>query len=298
MQKFIMPEDDGSPKVFLDYTQDQLDWQYNHARRFDDTSVFQKDRLDRSIEAREKFKGILDVSYGPTLDEKLDIFPAEEEGAPIAIFIHGGAWQRGSKENSSFGAAAFVPRGVTWIATHFTNCPPATLDEMVRQNRAAIAWVYKNARDVFGGDPDRIHVMGHSSGGHQSAMMAVTDWEGQYGLPADLIKGSVCMSGMYDLEAVRLSYRNKYVKLTEESYKRVSAKLNIPTGYAPPLIAGCGEFDTEEFHRQPIEFVEAYKAAGHQAQFIELEGRHHFSVNNAYCEDGPLLDAIFKQIGV
>ena len=298
MEKFVMPEDHDNPAVFLHYTQKQLDWQYEHAQRFPDTSVFQKDRLERSEEARKKFKGLLDIPYGPTLDEKLDIFPAETEGAPIAIFIHGGAWQRGSKENSSFGAEAFVPKGVTWIATHFTNCPPATLDEMVRQNRAAIAWVYKNAKDVFGGDPERIHVLGHSSGGHLSGMMAVTDWEGSYGLPKNLIKGSVCMSGMYDLEAVYLSYRNRYIQLTEESYKRVSAIHHIPSGYAPPLIIGCGEFDTEEFHRQPEVFLKAWKQAGHQGQFIELSGRHHFSVNNAYCEPGPLLDMIFKQIGV
>lgn len=298
MEKFIMPSDDGAKKIYKNYTKKQLDWQYEHAQRFPDTSIFQKDRLARSEEARRKHAGILDVPYGPTLDEKLDIFPASKKGAPIAIFIHGGAWQRGSKENSSFGATAFVPKGVTWIANNFTNSPPATLDEMVRQNRAAVAWVYKNAERLFSGDPNRIHVLGHSSGGHLSSMMAITDWENQYGLPSDLIKGSVCMSGMYDLEPIYYSYRNQYLKLTSDSYKLLSAINNIPTVYAPPLILGCGEFDTEEFHRQPKGFLKMWKAFGHKGQFIELKGRHHFAVNNAYCEPGPLLNAIFNQMGL
>ena len=61
MEKFVMPEDHDNPAVFLHYTQKQLDWQYEHAQRFPDTSIFQKDRLERSEEARKKFKGLLDI---------------------------------------------------------------------------------------------------------------------------------------------------------------------------------------------------------------------------------------------
>lgn len=292
-----MPQDIATAKVFLDYTQDELDWQYDHSKRFDDTSVFNKRRAEASAGVRERIAGVRDVSYGPGDDEVLDIFPAGQTDAPIAMFIHGGAWQRGDKDNASFPAEPFVSRGVTWIATDFTVVPPGTLDEMVRQNRAALAWIYNNAKD-FGGDPNRIHVMGHSSGGHIAAMMLSTDWEGEFGVPHDLLKGATCISGMYDLEAVFLSYRNGYLRLDEEGWRRNSPIHNIGT-YGPQLIVGCAEHDTDEFHRQPLAFAEAWKQRGHDCAFIELMGRHHFTGNDMFGEpDGPLLEAVFRQIGV
>ena len=284
-------------KVYLNYTAEELDWQYDHSKRFADTSAFNRDRAAKSAEVRQKIKGQLNVPYGPGRTDVLDIYPAAKKDAPIGVFIHGGAWTRGAKNDYSFPAEAFVPRGVTWIVTEFDNIPPGTLDTMVKQNRDAIAWAYRNAKS-FGGDPDRIHVLGHSSGGHLSAMIQCTDWQKLYGLPGDLLKGGVCMSGIYDLEPIFLSYRNKYLGMDEGMWRRNSPIHNIRDDYMPPLIIGCGEHDTAEFHRQPLAFAEATKKKGHKAQWLELAGRHHFAVSNAFSEDGPLLQAIFKQMGV
>lgn len=292
-----MPQDASSGKVFLDYNQEDLDWQYDHSKRFDDTSGFNKERAAASARARDTIKGQLDVPYGDADEEKLDIFPAEGGKAPIVIFFHGGAWQRGSKSSYSFPAETFVPRGVTWIATDFINIPPGSLDQMVKQNRDAVAWVYRNA-ESFGGDPDRIFIAGHSSGGHMCGMVLVTDWEKRYGLPKDVIKGATAISGMYDLEAVWLSYRNNYLKLDEEGWRRASAIHNL-TDYGAELIIGCGEFDTEEFHRQPLSFLDAWKARGYRGEFIELMGSHHFAASKCFNDpDGPLVQKMLKMIGV
>lgn len=296
-----MPQDfaakDTKVKVYLDYTAEELDWQYDHSKRFPDTSLFNKARGEKSRLVREKIKGQLNVPYGSGETDLLDIYPAAQKDAPIGVFIHGGAWTRGSKNDYSFPAASFVPRGVTWVVPDFSNIPPGTLDSMAKQNRDAVAWVYRNAKS-FGGDPDRIHVLGHSSGGHLSAMVQCTDWQKLYGLPGDLVKGGVCMSGIYDLQPIYLSYRNKYLGLDDAAWRRNSPIHNVRTDYMPPLIIGCGEYDTAEFHRQPLAYADAIRKKGYKAEWIELPGRHHFAVSDAFNEDGPLQQLIFRQMGV
>jgi arylformamidase len=297
-----MPQDaataDTGEKVYLDYTRDELDWQYDHSKRFPNTAEFNQERQDMSDRARAALDCRLDVPYGPGEMEKLDVFPAGGANNPCVVFLHGGAWTRGSKDNYGFPAETFTKLGVTWIANDFDNIPPNTLDGMVEQNRRAIAWIWNNAGDL-GIDRERIHVAGHSSGGHLSGMMLVTDWT-EWGLPADAVKSVTCLSGMYDMAPILLSYRNKYVKLDEASAKRNSAILNIPTGRpVPNLVIGCSEHDTAEFHRQPLDFLAAWKAAGHDGAWIEIMGCHHFTGSYAYNDvDNELVTLMCKNIGV
>ena len=294
-----MPQDSTTHKVFLDYTQEELDWQYNHSKRFPDTGIFNTERVDASAAAQAKVTGLLNVPYGDDEREVMDIFPAEgTDNAPVIVFMHGGAWTRGSKEGYSFPAAEFVPRGVAWVATEFTNVPQGTLSNQVRQNRDAVAWVYKNAA-TYGWDRDKIFIAGHSSGGHMCGMSLVTDWEKLYGLPKKLIKGAIAISGMYDLEAVYFSYRNNYLGLSEEEWRENSPVLHIPDHCDTPLLIGCSEHDTAEFHRQPEEFLKAWQAAGHKGEYIELMDRHHFTGSMCYGEpDHPLFQKICNMIGI
>ncbi len=295
-----MPQDIATQeKIFLDYTQEELDWQYDHSKRFPDTSIFQNERGEASEKARQAVKSLLNVPYGDHQDEVVDIFPVEAAGkSPVVVFFHGGAWTRGSKNGYSFPAAEFVPRGVAWVATEFTKVPDGSLGNQVRQNRDAVAWVYRNA-DTYGFDPDRIFIAGHSSGGHMCGMVLVTDWEKAYGLPADLVKGAVAISGMYDLEAIYLSYRNAYLNLSEAEWRENSSIFHIPKDYGAPLIIGCSEHDTADFHRQPEEFLKAWKAAGHHGEFIELMDRHHFTGSMCFGDpDHELFRKMVKMIGV
>ena len=293
-----MPQDASPVKVFLDYTQEELDWQYDHSKRFPDTGIFQTERGDAAKAAREKVKSShLNVPYGDHKDEVVDIFPAEGDGkAPVLMFYHGGAWTRGSKDGYSFPAGELAPRGIGLVATEFTKVPEGTLSNQVRQNRDATAWVYRNA-DKYGFDRDRIFVAGHSSGGHNCGMALVTDWEKLYGLPNDLVKGAIAISGMYDLEAVYLSYRNTYLHMSEEEWRENSPIFHIPKESAASLLIGCSEHDTAEFHRQPEDFLKAWQAAGHEGAFIELMDRHHFTGSMCFGEaDHELFQKMVRMI--
>jgi arylformamidase len=147
---------------------------------------------------------------------------------------------------------------------------------MAQQVRSAVAWVYKNAAS-FGGDPNRLYITGHSSGAHLSGCVLVTDWEKDFSLPADILKGGLLMSGMYDLKPVRLSKRSEYVKFTDEIEQALSSQRHIDQLNAPIIVA-YGTQETPEFQRQNREFAAAVKAAGKPVELIVGEGFNHFEM--------------------
>ena len=185
-------------KVYGDFTQAELDEALNARGTAPDFDEVLRRYDEDSARVRARFKGTLGIAFGPSADETLDIFPAERAGAPIQLFIHGGYWRILTRTENSFAAEALVPAGATVVVINYALAPHVSLDEIVRQCRAAIAWTWKNARS-FGADPDRLFISGHSAGGHLVGMMLATDWERDFGAPADVVKGATAVSGLYDL---------------------------------------------------------------------------------------------------
>jgi arylformamidase len=142
-----------------------------------------------------------------------------------------------------------------------------------------------------------LYISGHSSGGHLTGMMLVTDWEKEYGLPKDLIKAATSCSGMYDLEPVRLSHRNEYLFLDERSARRNSPVHHIPDVLIP-LVVGYGDGELDEFKRQSDEFAAAWEAAGNPVTKIILAGQNHFDVDRGYARvDSPIMRATLTYMG-
>jgi len=163
--------------------------------------------------------------------------------------------------------------------------------------RSAVAYVYMNA-GRFGGDPNRVYVTGHSSGGHLAGCVVTTDWGRDFGLPKDVVKGGVCASGMYDLKPVRLSKRSKYVKFTDEIEEALSAQRHIGK-LNTPLILGYGTCETPEFQRQTRDFHAAVKAAGKPVELLVGEGYNHFEMLETLANPYGLLGrAVLAQIGL
>ena len=291
-----MDVDLRSRKVWLDYTQQELDDQYNQRKLVPDADDYMKRHGVLSAEVRARLDCRLDVPYGPSEDERLDIFPAPAAGAPVVIYYHGGAWTRWHKDNNSFQAPAFVDAGATFVPVNFALVPKVTLDELVRQCRAAVVWVYNNSVS-FGADPNRLYVAGHSSGAHVVGLLAVTDWT-QWGLPAGVIKGAFAASGMYDLEPVRRSSRNKYLNLDEAMTARNSSMRQIPKRL-PPMVIAYGEREQIEFRRQSKDWAAVLRERGHRVTELDLPGLHHFEVAEQYANpDGALLKAVFREMGL
>jgi arylformamidase len=237
-------------------------------------------------------------AYGPTEIEMLDIFRTKRPKAPIFFFIHGGAWLHGHAKEYAFAAEAFVNAGAHYVVPDFISVDAANgdLQVMAEQVRRAIAWTYKNAAR-FDGDPDRLYIGGHSSGGHLCGVALVTDWQKDFGMPPTVVKGGVCMSGMYDMKAVRLSKRSKCVKFTDEMEESMSSQRHIDLLRAPVIVTYGGN-ETPEFQRQNRDFAAAVKAAGKPVELIEAANYNHFemneSVGNPYGPNGRAALALMK----
>jgi arylformamidase len=170
----------------------------------------------------------------------------------------------------------FVRAGAHFVVPDFINVQQAGGDlmPMADQVRRAVAWVYRNAPS-FGGDPARLFISGHSSGGHLAAVALVTDWQKEFNLPADLVKGGLCCSGLFDLKPARLSSRSRYVKFTDEMEQALSPQRHLDKLNCPLTVA-YATLDTPEFQRQSRDFAAAVKAAGKPVQLLVGEGYNHF----------------------
>jgi arylformamidase len=158
---------------------------------------------------------------------------------------------------------------------------------MAEQVRRAVAWVYRNAQ-TFGGDANRIYVSGHSSGGHLAGVVLTTDWRKEFGLAADLVKGGLCCSGLFDLKPVRLSFRSSYVKFTDEIEQALSPQRHLDKLNAP-LVLAYGTLETPEFQRQSRDFAAAVKAAGKPVELLVGEGYNHFEMPETLANPYGLL---------
>jgi arylformamidase len=238
------------PLVWMDMDQVELDAAYD--QRF--YAPLAQEILKRFASDSEAVRARLGApqrqAYGASEVEKLDIYRAKRTDAPIFVFIHGGAWRVGAAKDYAFSAEIFVNAGAHYVVPDFIAVEAADGDLRVlaEQVRRAVAWVYRNAGS-FGGDPDRLYVGGHSSGGHLCGVTLVTDWSKDFGLPADAIKGGLCMSGMYDLKPARLSKRGSYVKFDDDMEDKMSSQRHIDLLRAP-IIVTYGGNETPEFQRQ------------------------------------------------
>jgi arylformamidase len=210
--------------------------------------------------------------------ETLDIFPADgkAKNAPVLVFIHGGYWRSLDKADHSFIAPAFTAAGACVVIPNYPLCPAVTMEQLVLTQVQALAWVYRNIAR-YGGNPQRISVIGHSAGGHLAAMMLACKWKkAGTDLPAHMVRNALSLSGLHELEPLRHSpYIQGDLQLTENQAKRCSpAYFSAPQGQ---LIALCGADESEEFKRQNLAIQQAW---GKDCVPIceELPGENHFSV--------------------
>jgi arylformamidase len=286
------------PRVWMDMDQVELDAAYDQSFYAPLRSEITRRLATNSELARARLGASRREAYGATAPERLDIYRTSRPNAPIFVFIHGGAWLGGEAKNYAYAAEMFVKAGAHFIALDFIAIEAAggDLRMMADQVRHGVAWVYKNAAD-FGGDANELYVGGHSSGGHLSGVTLVTDWQREFGLPPDIIKGGLCMSGMYDMKAVRLSKRRLYLKFTDEIEQAMSSQRHLDLLRAPVIVT-YGTNETPEFQRQSRDFAAAVRAARKPAELIEAANYSHFemveSLGNPYGPNGRAALALMR----
>ena len=285
-------------KLYRDFaTQEELDAQYDLLVLLPEEAARYGEFCQRESEAaRKDLDNHLGVPFGPTLAEHVDVYPAGE-GAPVLVYVHGGFWVLRTSREFGFVARGPVSRGVATVVTNYALCPAVTIDEIVRQTRAAVAWAYQNA-ESFGGDPERIHVAGHSAGGHLVAMLLATDWDKDYGLPANIIKGATAISGLHDLAPFPYTFLQPKVQLTWDQVRKNSPILHLPE-WSPPLLVAYGGDETNEFKRQSDDFFVAWKAKGLAGERLVVPGKNHYDIVDGFLDaESPLLSVILGRMGL
>ena len=278
------------------FRKDELEYQYNPRESVPEYPELAKRRAEASRKARSTLKSWLNVPYGGSPREVLDIYAADRPAGPVLVYIHGGYWRTGSKDDNCNFAPAFVQRGATVVLVEYDLCPKVTVTDIVRQTRSAIAWVYRNIIR-YSGNPSKLHVSGHSAGGHLTAMALAHDWEKE-GMPRDLIKGAVATSGVYDLDMVMQISVNEQVRMTPEIARENSPFLHPLLSRCPVLIA-VGGAEPKGWQRMSEDYFNYCKQRGMQAEYLVVPGANHYTMSEHMPDSGsPLTQAMLKQLGL
>jgi len=230
-----------------------------------------------------KCAGHLDLAYGDTPRERLDLFLAADPKGPTPGFIHGGYWQMNDKENFAFFAEALLPLGINLAVIEYTLAPGARLDRIVAEVRRSVRWLAEHLGE-YGADPNRLYVSGHSAGGHLTAMT----------MPLAEVCGGIAISGIYDLEAIRLNYLNEKLGLDAAEAERNSPVRHLPANAGELVVA----YGTRELPEQSIEYAQAWTKRGLLGRPLPVDGADHFTILDALGRpEGVLTQALLSMLG-
>lgn len=265
------------PPVYREYDQAALDRQYDHRSRVPDGEALVARYGELSRAVRASLPGRLDLAYGDDCTERLDLFlpPEATVPAPVHVFAHGGQWRRLDKASSALQAPLYAGAGAAFATLDFGSTDDRPMADLVDQVRRAVAWLAREAPRL-GIDAGRLHLGGHSSGAHLMAMALATDWTA-FGLERSPLAGALLMAGLYDLEPVRLSFRNEWLKLDEATARRLSP-VHAVRRLGVPVTVAWGALESDEFRRQSRAMAEAAAAAGAAVTAVELPGINHFDI--------------------
>jgi len=272
--------------IFRDYDRLALDRQYNNLLKVP-AAALERFRLrwsEESDAAKAAISNILDRPYGPTALEKLDIYKPSGAGPwPVVIYIHGGYWRSGDKAESGYIARAFSRDNILTVVINYGLVPATPISEQVQHCISAVIWVRNHIRE-YGGDPDRLFVIGHSAGAHLAAMLIAVP-KGKSLLPEGTIKGICALSGIYDLEPVRLSYVNDSLHIADEDVTPLSPVRHNRQRDVPIFFA-VGACEGDEYIRQTVEIAARWTSDPGKVELLITEDDNHFSIRSGWDEPG------------
>jgi arylformamidase len=260
----------------------EIEAQFNPRAAVADFDDHQARHAGWSAAARAALEGHLDVAYGDGPLHKVDVFPVPgETRAPVHVYFHGGYWRAQDKANFAHVAQTLVGEGICTVVANYDLCPAVTLDGTVDSALRTLAWTWRHARD-YGGDPDRLTVSGHSAGAHLCAMAIARDWA-EDGLPADLIKGAVPSSGIFDPEPAMHTTINADIRLTEAIARRHNALRLAPQARCPVRLFVGGD-EPPHWIAQSELYAEHLRRHDVPVELTVVPGTHHFDLIDQYVD--------------
>jgi len=284
------------------HSPDWYDRMYNNRALVPDFASYLAQWTRDAQAVRDSHPCLTDLRYGSGLNENLDIFTADKGHAspdhshmptqtlsPVVVFLHGGYWRALDKSDHSFVAPALTAQGVTVVVPNYALCPAVTIPQIVMQMVKALAWVWRHI-NTWGGDPQRIHVAGHSAGGHLAAMMLACDWRAYApDLPVDLVKTALSVSGLYELDSIRRSPLLQEALRLDETHVMKASPAWLPAPTRGVLHSVVGGLESEAFlsHNQLIQHAWGRE----RVPVAQVQpGLHHFSIMSALATPGHALN--------
>lgn len=264
--------------------------EYNNRIRIAEFGAIVARWAAESAAHRSTARAALDQPYGPGERQRYDLFHAGAAAAPLVVFLHGGYWQLGSGPDTAFVARALTAAGIDVAIPSYSLCPAVGIRDIIDEMRRCMMalWAATARRPV---------VVGHSAGGHLTAALLATDWRAvpgvAPGVPADLVRTGLAISGVFDLAPLIPTTMNTRLRLDPATAAAAS-----PLRWPPPppgrtLIAAVGEHETPEFHRQSRAIVERWARAGVAAEYASIAGVHHFTIVDELTRPGS---ALFERV--
>lgn len=262
-------------KVFLNYTQDELDRNYMQTvwapnfKQIMERMNYRSELTLKTLGEPESYQ------YDQFPTHKIDFYKAENNNAPLMVFIHGGAWKSGSAKEYSYIANPFIANNINVAIIDFDDVTKVGLNGMIEQIRNSIKWIYVNS-DKLSINKNKIYIIGHSSGAHLGGVLLTTDWKKQ-NLPQYILKGATLISGMYEMKPVRLSVRSKYLNFNDKIENELSSIRHIESINTPVLLS-YGGLESDEFKRQSNDFLERLKQYNKKSKLIVQPFFNHFEI--------------------
>ncbi|MEE8171877.1 MAG: alpha/beta hydrolase [Alphaproteobacteria bacterium] len=273
-----------------------LEAEYNLRARHPEHQSVRAGWAAASARAKARLDWRQDVRYGAAPRQRLDLFPAPEAASPLLVFIHGGYWRSNDKSNYAFIAAPVIARGGALAIINYGLAPDTAMGDIIEHAREAVTWLYDNeAAGQF--DRTRIHIAGHSAGGHLAAELLATDWQAR-GLPAEVIRGVTAISGLFDLAPLIETSINNELGLDQKSARQFSPLYRMPRLRASLAVA-VGADETDAFLQQSRDYAERCRAAGHDCNLLCLEACNHYTILSQLADsEAPLTQAVLAQMGL
>ncbi|MES2184272.1 MAG: alpha/beta hydrolase [Pseudomonadota bacterium] len=269
--------DAPEPRVWLNYSQQELDDAYDQQKHASNIPQVQARRREANARSRQSHGSPRRLRYGPTGMETIDLYLCGRGAAPTNLYVHGGAWRNNTAADYAFLSDLYLGLGANCAFIDFDNVVETggSLLVMHEQIERAIAWLWRHAAEL-GLDADSFYLTGQSSGAHLAACALCNSLRREE-VPQDLFKGAMLISGMYELLPVSLSKRASYVNFDAQTIERLSPLRHLASLHTP-LVMAYGTEESPEFIRQSQEFHQAVLAAGKPATLDVAAGYNHFEM--------------------
>lgn len=213
----------------------------------------------------------LDLRYGASERHRYDLFASGQADAPLAVYIHGGYWQRGDRKDYAFIAPALNARGIDVAIPSYSLCPAVPISTIITEMRELLLTLWKAKKR-------RAAIVGHSAGGHLAAAMLATNWQSIADAPSDLVRGAYAISGVFDLPPLINTSLNAALQLNADAARAASPLFWQPPPSSAHMIAAVGGLESAEFLRQSLDLAECWSRAGVKAECVVVPATNHFTI--------------------